>query len=170
MSDAVPDPSPSTPGTRIGHAERESAVTALKRHHEAGRLDDEEYRERSDRALAARAQHELDALFTDLPASSPGHTPPAGPITATPEPVAAPGIPDTTDRSVLKLPEPYATTVVSITPILAVILFFVTGTWLWFLAIPIVALLVYGPEGRPDTGPEAARKRQRDKGRKRDRD
>jgi hypothetical protein len=32
------------------------------------------------------------------------------------------------------------------TPILAVILFFTTGSWLWFLAIPLVSILVYGSD------------------------
>lgn len=31
-----------------------------------------------------------------------------------------------------------------IVPILAVILFFATGSWLWFLAIPLVGALLFG--------------------------
>lgn len=63
----------------------------------------------------------------------------------------------------LNINEPWATTIVSITPILAVILFFVTDTWLWFLVIPIVALLVYGPEGRYGVGPDTVEPKKKKK-------
>ena len=35
----------------------------------------------------------------------------------------------------------------AVTPMAALVLFFVTRTWLWFLAIPIAAALLYGSEG-----------------------
>jgi hypothetical protein len=71
---------------------------------------------------------------------------------------------------VLNINEPWATTIVSATPIVAVILFFVTDSWLWFLGIPIVALLVYGPEGRYGVGPDSVEPKKRDRKRDRDRD
>lgn len=52
---------------RVGHAERESAVTELGEHLTAGRLDPDEYAERAAAAYSARTDDELDALFADLP-------------------------------------------------------------------------------------------------------
>ncbi|MBC8094010.1 MAG: DUF1707 domain-containing protein [Pseudonocardia sp.] len=52
---------------RIGHAERESAVTELGEHLGQGRLDPEEYADRTAAAYAARTDDELQALFVDLP-------------------------------------------------------------------------------------------------------
>lgn len=52
---------------RVGHAERERAVTELGEHLSQGRLDPDEYAERTASAYAARTTDELDALFVDLP-------------------------------------------------------------------------------------------------------
>lgn len=52
---------------RVGHAEREWAVTELGEHLSAGRLDPDEYADRTASAYAARTSDELEALFTDLP-------------------------------------------------------------------------------------------------------
>ena len=44
-------------------------------------------------------------------------------------------------------------TIMALTPLVALILFFVTDlTWFWFLAIPIVGIVLYGPEGRGRRG------------------
>ncbi len=56
---------------RIGDAEREAAVSALGDHYAAGRLDLDEYDERTSRAFAARVQADLWPLFRDLPAQPP---------------------------------------------------------------------------------------------------
>lgn len=56
---------------RASDAERESALHALAAHYADGRLDQSEFDERADTALAARTQPELRALFTDLPGPSP---------------------------------------------------------------------------------------------------
>jgi hypothetical protein len=74
---------------RIGTAERDSAMKALDEHLSAGRIDIDEYGERSARAAAAVTAGDLAALFTDLPAphpALPGVTPPAGPRPALPVP------------------------------------------------------------------------------------
>lgn len=155
---------------RIGHSERQGAVEALKHHHEAGRIDAQEYEERSVKADAARSVTELEALFTDLPQPHSGRPQVAGQTQSTLTPGAPAleraAVEHNPRRGVLNIGEPWATTIVSVTPILAVILFFVTSTWLWFLAIPLVALLVYGPDGRYDVGPEAALRRQQEKKKK----
>ncbi|MFE4501283.1 hypothetical protein ACFRFQ_15615 [Rhodococcus sp. NPDC056743] len=45
----------------------------------------------------------------------------------------------------------------AVIPILALILFFVTGTWLWFLAIPLAGALLFGT----DSERKKARKKKR---------
>lgn len=54
-------------GTRIGDAERDDAARELGEQFTLGRLNREEYDERLARALAARTQDSLNALFGDLP-------------------------------------------------------------------------------------------------------
>jgi Domain of unknown function (DUF1707) len=55
---------------RIGDKEREDAVKRLGEHYEAGRLTGEEHTERVGRALEARTEADLAALFSDLPGTS----------------------------------------------------------------------------------------------------
>jgi hypothetical protein len=62
---------PRPAAVRIGDAERESAVQALGEHMKAGRLQVDEYSERSSKAAEARTADELTGLFTDLPAPHP---------------------------------------------------------------------------------------------------
>ena len=59
------------PPIRIGTAERDAAMKALDEHLEAGRLEVDEYGERSARASVATTAPELAALFDDLPAPHP---------------------------------------------------------------------------------------------------
>ena len=59
------------PPIRIGTAERDAAMKALDAHLEAGRLDVDEYGERSARAAVATTAPELAVLFDDLPAPHP---------------------------------------------------------------------------------------------------
>jgi hypothetical protein len=61
------------------------------------------------------------------------------------------------------LPERAKETIVALTPFVALILFFTTHTWLWFLAIPIVAIVLYGGQGKP-RGRDRTRDRRRDRG------
>ena len=52
---------------RIGNAEREAAARALGEHYAQGRLDQEEFEERTTAAYAARTAGDLAPLFEDLP-------------------------------------------------------------------------------------------------------
>jgi hypothetical protein len=52
---------------RVGDAERDAAVAALREHFAAGRLDADEFEERVSAALTARTRTDLRRLFTDLP-------------------------------------------------------------------------------------------------------
>ncbi|WP_226363770.1 DUF1707 domain-containing protein [Pseudonocardia abyssalis] len=70
---------PETPRIRVGHAEREWAVTELGEHLSQGRLDPDEYADRTTAAYAARTSDELEALFVDLPRPAPAAAPVAYP-------------------------------------------------------------------------------------------
>jgi uncharacterized membrane protein len=59
---------------RIGDAEREQTMAALREHFAQGRLTHEELDERLDQTLAARTARDLASITADLPGS--GHHPP----------------------------------------------------------------------------------------------
>jgi hypothetical protein len=75
---------------RIGDTEREQALAALGEHMSAGRLDIDEYGERSAKVTAARTRGELHALFNDLPDPKPGSAPTPHPAAAPQPPAAVP--------------------------------------------------------------------------------
>ena len=52
---------------RVSDADRDRAVAELSEHFQTGRLTQEEFEDRSGRALQARTGDELSELFTDLP-------------------------------------------------------------------------------------------------------
>jgi hypothetical protein len=52
---------------RVSDAERDQAVARLSEHFQAGRLTQEEFEDRSGRALQARTGGDLSVLFADLP-------------------------------------------------------------------------------------------------------
>ena len=54
-------------GIRVSDADRDQAIAELSGHFQAGRLTQEEFEDRSGRALQARTGDDLTALFTDLP-------------------------------------------------------------------------------------------------------
>src|SRR5690348_7165959 len=66
------------PNIRVSHAERTEVADRLSRHYGDGRLDEEEFNERLDRAMKAKTRADLDGLFDDLPGDEPPR-PPAGP-------------------------------------------------------------------------------------------
>jgi hypothetical protein len=72
---------------RVGHAEREWAVTELGEHLSKGRIDADEYAERATSAYSARTRDELDELFVDLPRPAATAAP-----TAYPAPYPAPAL------------------------------------------------------------------------------
>jgi len=145
------------PTRRIGDAEREAATQALVAHREAGRLDPVEFEERQVRVAAARTWAEVRPLFTDLPQPHP-----VGMPTVTPgalHPLVDPGTPAVPvaagEASGLLgglVPDRYKTTVMALTPFAALLLFFLTPGpgWLWFLAIPVMGILLYGPDGHEE--------------------
>lgn len=56
---------------RVGDTEREAALKALGEHLSAGRIDIDEYGERSAQVTAARTRADLRGLFADLPEPHP---------------------------------------------------------------------------------------------------
>ncbi|WP_326568325.1 DUF1707 domain-containing protein [Amycolatopsis rhabdoformis] len=81
-----------SPQLRISDQERESALNALGEHMSAGRIDIDEYGERSARITAAKTRGELAELFADLPAPHPvyGNAQPVPAPAAAPVPAPAP--------------------------------------------------------------------------------
>jgi hypothetical protein len=68
-------------GIRVSDADRDQGIAELSEHFQAGRLTQEEFEERSGRALQARTGDDLAALFTDLPGRDTGPAPaPGGPL------------------------------------------------------------------------------------------
>ena len=62
-----PPASGASVGPRASDADRNRFVELLERHFTEGRLTDDEFSERMDRALRARSLGELYALVSDLP-------------------------------------------------------------------------------------------------------
>jgi hypothetical protein len=121
-----------TDDLRVGDAEREAALQLLALHFEAGRLDAHEYEDRRGRATDAVTRRDLDVLFTDLPALGPDGRPLSGAGSVRHEPARAPRTPGKRARD----------TVLSLVPFVALLIFLRTGMWVWFLLIPITALIV----------------------------
>ncbi len=122
---------------RIGDSERQSALTALGDHMAAGRLDIDEYGDRSAQVSTAKTRGELLALFNDLPAPHPSFgleprpAPPAPP--PLPEPPPLPQVPMRARLAAVSVP----------TALLAgIVLASVFHVWL-FLLLPM-ALMVFG--------------------------
>jgi Domain of unknown function (DUF1707) len=83
-ADAAPGEQPALPAQaamRAGDRERDAVVQRLQEAFADGRLDDDEFDQRTRSALTARFQSELELLTHDLPASA-GGTRPMDPATA----------------------------------------------------------------------------------------
>jgi len=150
MSDENHGPTRSDDGKgtirRVGTAERDAAIVELDEHWQAGRLDPGEHEQRVTRVKEAVTQADLDALFIDLPE--------AGPAQVSTGAVASAGA-----RGLL---EGKRETIMALTPFAALVLFFTLHHWIWFLMIPVMGILLYGPDGGRHGG------RGRDRGRNRD--
>nr|WP_280265099.1 DUF1707 domain-containing protein [Nocardia wallacei] len=111
-----------SPDIRIGTAEREEAMRRLSDHFAAGRLSVAEFDERSGTVAAAVTRGDLEPVFADLPE----------PASETPAP--APGPTGHGGRPEIRGPA------MGLIVILALVLFFTTHTWLWFLLIPAAGI------------------------------
>lgn len=72
------------PEVRIGDQERSAAAAALGEHFTEGRLDREEYDERTEAVWSAKTSSDLAPLFADLPASRSATAKPAAPVRTAP--------------------------------------------------------------------------------------
>ncbi|HEX4700895.1 MAG TPA: DUF1707 domain-containing protein [Pseudonocardiaceae bacterium] len=126
---------------RIGDTEREGALTALGEHMGAGRLDIDEYAERSAKVATAKTRGELLALFTDLPAPHPTFGAAKAPTPVAPVSSSAP-VPRS-GGSAVPFGQRIMAAAVPLAGIAAVVLFFSLHTWLFFL-LPAAVMLVGG--------------------------
>ncbi|GAB2854460.1 DUF1707 SHOCT-like domain-containing protein [Lentzea nigeriaca] len=111
---------------RIGDTERQQALQVLGEHMSAGRIDVDEYGERSAKITIAKTRGDLMALFYDLPDPRPQF---ATPMTMYPEPTNVPA-------------RRWEGAVVPVVGVAVVIAFFVfVKNPLIFLLIPAVAIL-----------------------------
>jgi hypothetical protein len=134
------------PPIRIGTSERSAALKALDEHLAAGRLDVDEYGERSARASVATTAPELAALFDDLPAPHPALPGTAGPPLPAVSPPARP-----VAREPSKL-EVWGPRLMALSPFIALGLFLLTHTWVVFLLIPAMGAVV-GSKHHGQRGP-----------------
>ena len=147
--DAGSSPAGGPGGLRLGTAERAAAVHALDVHRAAGRIDASEFEDREVRIRAARYWADLEPLFADLPEPRPRPTGDGAAVVAQPaqgHTVRGAGSPppwmtgDHDDAWFGRL----GAAATAVSPFVALVLFFVTKSWLAFLLIPAVGAVVYG--------------------------
>jgi len=150
---------------RISDTEREQAVRMLGEHMSVGRLDVDEYGERSARATAAKTRAELTELFSDLPEPHPtfGAAAPAVPppyLPAASAPASAPARVD--DRTAVQR---LWAALVPLSAIVALVLFFtVFGHWYVFLlpaAFAVIGGALWGDDWKHDRAHMERRMRER---------
>ena len=78
------DPQAGLPDMRISDADRQEMADILGRHFADGRLDEAEFHERLNRAMAARTQSQLGGLLDDLPRLGGDPEPVPAPVPARP--------------------------------------------------------------------------------------
>ncbi|GAA0241646.1 hypothetical protein GCM10010492_46060 [Saccharothrix mutabilis subsp. mutabilis] len=118
---------------RIGDAERQRAIELLGEHLSEGRLDVDEYGDRTARVTAAKTRGEVLALFDDLPEPHPRFAQVAPLPSVRP---AAGGVDrSSADRRLMQVAVP-------VVGLLCVALFFLVRNPFVFLLVPAVALIV----------------------------
>ncbi|MDQ7803826.1 DUF1707 domain-containing protein [Amycolatopsis sp. A133] len=131
-----------SPQLRISDQNRESALSALGEHMTAGRIDINEYGERSARITAAKTRGELGEIFADLPAPHPRYDDAPQPVAAA-EPAAAPvprpsGTPENGSP-----PQRFLAALFPLTLIAAIALI-ATGTLAWPIIFLPIGVGVFG--------------------------
>lgn len=107
---------------RIGTAEREEAMQLLSRQFSEGRLNPDEFSERSAAINAAVTRADLDPIFADLPAK--------------------PGTPPSQDAERAR---DWRAVVMALIPLVALAFtILVPHGWLAWLALPVLGMLLYG--------------------------
>jgi hypothetical protein len=133
---------PANASLRLSDAERDAAVNELQRNASDGRLSDAELTDPTEVARRSVTRGDLADIFADLPVQS-------APAPSTIDGWDTPFPADGSDR-----PRNWPALLTALSPFVAVTLFFVTGVligfayaWLWFLLIPVTAIVVF--VGRP---------------------
>ncbi|WP_410607681.1 DUF1707 domain-containing protein [Amycolatopsis sp. lyj-109] len=132
-----------SPQLRISDQNRESALSALGEHMTAGRIDIDEYGERSARITAAKTRGELSEIFADLPAPHPRYEDVPQAVAA-PEPAAAapePARPRTPDN--WSPPQRFVAAIVPLAFIAAIALI-ASGVLAWPIIFVPIGLTVFG--------------------------
>jgi hypothetical protein len=124
-----------SPQLRVSDDEREAALRALGEHLSVGRIDLEEYGERSARVTGTKTRGELAEVFADLPEPHPRFD--GQPARAAEVAPTGAGM-SWADRP---LSQRLAAAAVPLAGILGVVLFFVTWQWWWFLLPAAVAAI-----------------------------
>ena len=130
---------PDDGGIRIGREERDAAIRALDEHLSAGRIDAEEYGERAAQVYAARTWKDITPLFADLPEPRPAPVPPKPRSPSTMVPAETRGAVQRHQRREIG---PVGRTMIALSPFIALALFFFTREWIWFLLVPVTAIVV----------------------------
>jgi hypothetical protein len=129
---------PDDGGIRIGREERDAAIRALDEHLSAGRIDADEYGERSAQVYAARTWKDITPLFADLPEPRPGPIPPKQRSPSTMIPAEIHGAVRPHRREIGHV----GRSLIALSPFIALALFFFTREWIWFLLVPVMAIVV----------------------------
>lgn len=137
-------PAPDSGAIRIGKSERDEAIKALDEHLSEGRIDAEEYGERSARVYTARTWGDITPLFTDLPEPRPA--PPTAPRRS-PSTLVPASMPGREVASGQPGSRRVSSVVFALTPFIAVVLFVLTREWLFFLLIPVAAVVAGAVHG-----------------------
>ncbi|HVV13156.1 DUF1707 domain-containing protein [Amycolatopsis sp.] len=160
------NPGPSSPEIRISDSDRESALTALGEHMSAGRLDIDEYGERSAQVTAAKTRGDLAGIFTDLPAPHPdfGGQPAAGAAPRQTVESAKPATPTTWAERPLN--QRLTAAAIPIVWIAGLALCITTGMW-WFIALPFALTAIgrglWGADWEHEQRRDAHRRELRDR-------
>ncbi|WP_347349142.1 DUF1707 domain-containing protein [Nigerium sp.] len=130
---------------RISDGDRDAAVEMLREHFELGRLDESEFSDRMQSALAARTMQDLTPLFSDLPDPRPDETGGSSPASYS-RPPAGNRLPDRKDRSGGVQPRgtDYLAIAQGIVWPVAIFLMIFTrgGGWYWILAAIVVSVII----------------------------
>jgi hypothetical protein len=119
---------------RLSDAEREEALAALSEHVRTGRLDIEEFGNRSARVSAAKTQAELAPFFADLPEPRPN-------VLNSQRVRPAPRRSAPARR--------FGARAVPIAAIIAVLLFLTVARGIWFVfLLPVAVALILGARSR----------------------
>ncbi|HET6708490.1 DUF1707 domain-containing protein [Amycolatopsis sp.] len=129
-----------SPQLRISDQNRESALSALGEHMTAGRIDIDEYGERSARITAAKTRGELGEIFADLPAPHPRYEDVPQAVAA-PEP--APAAPAPRQPENWSPPQRFLAAIFPLTLIAAIALI-ATGTLAWPIIFVPLGVGVFG--------------------------